>query len=104
MKFQYFAPQIFIQALISATSGYFLSELALGANGLYLIQIKQHCRVLDDGKQHVFEPAEDMRAYRLELHQSGKAKHKRLVDRHRKMIRPEMDQTVTRKHKSQPNG
>jgi len=71
-----------------------VAGLGVRPDGLRLIEIDQHRRMLLDGLQHVGEAAEHMRPDRLALEAARNPPHLALGDRDREMVRPEHHQPL----------
>ena len=71
-----------------------LSGATIWTYRLSLVQIQEHGRVANNGQQQILEAPQHVRSDGVQFVPAGQAHHQQLVDRHRKMIGPEMNQAL----------
>ena len=86
VQFKDFAREVFVETFVTIDAGN-----RVGADGLLIVQIKQHRRMTFHRKQHVAEAAQHMRADRFALVTAG---HDRGVGVDAEMVRPEPHQAL----------
>jgi len=97
MQFENFTRQVLVQATSRAIRRFRAGPargdaVRPGRHGL--VEIQQHGRMAHRGEQHILEPPQYMGPDGIGLEAGSKAQHRYFVDRDRKMIGPEVGQTL----------
>ena len=111
VQLKYLARQILVQAALLAAPRCARTQKAVGPDRFGLIEIKQHRGMALNRAQHIAETSQQLGADCFKFERPGKAQRGRLVDRHGKMVRPEMHQSFHKRGRagqcgsgSQPGG
>ena len=89
VQLQHLARQVFVEAPIPRAP-----RRRFGSDRLGVVEIEQHRRMARNRDQHIAEPTHHMRADRLVLEPDRDRKHHWPLDRHGKVIGPELDQPL----------